>query len=96
MSAADAVSRRRFLGVAGAAGAGALVATATTVGADVFAAAPAAASVLGDLVPFHGPHQAGIITPAQDRLLMASFDVTTSDRNDVVDMLRQWTARRAA
>ena len=96
MSRADAVSRRRFLGVAGAAGAGALVATATTLGTDVLAASPAAASVLEGLVPFHGAHQAGIITPAQDKLLMASFDVTTSDKNDIVDMLREWTraARR--
>ena len=96
MSGAGAVSRRRFLGVAGAAGAGALVATATTLGTDVLAAPPAAASVLEGIVPFHGLHQAGIVTPAQDKLLMASFDVTTNDKNDLVDMLREWTraARR--
>ena len=27
--------------------------------------------------PFHGEHQAGIVTPAQDRLHFAAFDVTT-------------------
>ena len=27
--------------------------------------------------PFHGAHQAGIVTPAQDRLHFAAFDVTT-------------------
>ncbi|HXY93899.1 MAG TPA: iron uptake transporter deferrochelatase/peroxidase subunit, partial [Acidimicrobiia bacterium] len=35
-------------------------------------------------------------TPAQDRLLVAAFDVTSDRRDDVVDLLRQWTraARR--
>jgi deferrochelatase/peroxidase EfeB len=96
MSGAGAVSRRRFLGVAGAAGAGALVATATTLGADVLVAPPATASVLEGIVQFHGPHQAGIVTPAQDKLLMASFDVVTNDKNELVDLLREWTraARR--
>ena len=28
--------------------------------------------------PFHGAHQAGIVTPAQDRLHFAAFDVTTA------------------
>jgi deferrochelatase/peroxidase EfeB len=96
MSGAGAVSRRKFLGVAGAAGAGALVATATSLGADVLAAPPATASVLEGIVPFHGQHQAGIVTPAQDKLLMAAFDVVTNDKNELVDLLREWTraARR--
>ncbi len=40
---------------------------------------------------FHGEHQAGIVTPAQDRLLFATFDVVTDDRDELVDLLRQWT-----
>jgi deferrochelatase/peroxidase EfeB len=43
-------------------------------------------------VPFEGPHQAGIVTPVQDRLLFASFDVITDDRDDLVQMLEDWTA----
>jgi len=43
-------------------------------------------------VPFTGAHQAGIATPAQDRLAMAAFDLSTSSRDDVVAMLRTWTA----
>jgi deferrochelatase/peroxidase EfeB len=92
------VSRRRFLGAAGAAGAGALAASATSLGGDLLRAAPAAAatSVLSEVVPFHGPHQAGIVTPAQDKLLTAAFDVTATSTDDVADLLRQWTraARR--
>ena len=96
MSGAGAVSRRRFLGVAGAAGAGALVATATTLGTDVLAAPPAGASVLEGIVPFHGLHQAGIVTPAQDKLLMASFDVITNDKNEAGRRAPRVDARGAA
>jgi deferrochelatase/peroxidase EfeB len=41
--------------------------------------------------PFHGEHQAGIITPAQDRLHFAAFDVTTSSRAQLVALLKAWT-----
>ncbi|MCW2820137.1 MAG: peroxidase, partial [Marmoricola sp.] len=36
-------------------------------------------------------HQAGITTPAQDRLHFASFDVTTDSREELVTLLRMWT-----
>lgn len=41
--------------------------------------------------PFTGPHQAGIVTPAQDRLYLAAFDVTTTSRDELVGLLRRWT-----
>jgi len=89
------VSRRHLLGVAGAgvlagaAGAGAL-GIADASGEDA-AAGP------GDVTyPFHGEHQAGIVTPAQDRLHFASFDVTTESREELVALLEAWTAAAAA
>jgi deferrochelatase/peroxidase EfeB len=92
VSERGAVSRRRFLGVAGAAGAGALAASAVTLGTDALVAPPAAAaSVREGIVPFHGPHQAGITTAAQDKLLIAAYDVTSTARDDLVDLLQQWT-----
>ena len=42
-------------------------------------------------VPFHGAHQAGIATVAQDRLHFAGFDVTADRRSDLRDLLRVWT-----
>jgi deferrochelatase/peroxidase EfeB len=42
-------------------------------------------------VEFHGPHQAGIATPAQDRLHFAAFDLLTSDPAAVRRMLQAWT-----
>ncbi|WP_141012806.1 iron uptake transporter deferrochelatase/peroxidase subunit [Nocardioides sambongensis] len=41
--------------------------------------------------PLHGEHQAGIITPAQDRLHFVALDVTTEEREELVDLLRRWT-----
>ncbi len=43
-------------------------------------------------MPFEGAHQAGIVTPVQDRLLFASFDVITDDRDELVQVLQDWTA----
>jgi len=41
--------------------------------------------------PFRGEHQAGIVTPAQDRLHFAAFDVTTSSRAQLIALLKAWT-----
>ena len=41
--------------------------------------------------PFRGAHQAGIVTPAQDRLHFAAFDVTTDSREELVALLQAWT-----
>ncbi|MGE2734767.1 iron uptake transporter deferrochelatase/peroxidase subunit [Mycolicibacterium vaccae] len=83
------LSRRKLFGAAGvgaavvgAAGAGALAGRAT-------AAHPT--EHLNTAVPFRGPHQAGIVTEAQDRMHFATFDVTTRSRDDVVKMLADWT-----
>jgi len=80
------VSRRGLLG-GGAAAAG--VAGAFAVGR---AGEGAPAEVHQPLqYDFHGTHQAGIVTPAQDRLHFAAFDVTTTERADLVDLLQKWT-----
>ncbi|HEY9293837.1 MAG TPA: iron uptake transporter deferrochelatase/peroxidase subunit [Microlunatus sp.] len=45
--------------------------------------------------PFHGEHQAGIVTPAQDRLHFAAFDVSTDSRTELIALLRAWTVAAA-
>jgi len=48
-------------------------------------------------VPFHGAHQAGITTPAQDRLHFAAFRmVDGSSRDDLVSLFQDWTAAAEA
>ncbi len=89
-------SRRRFL--AGAiGGAGVLVAGAGVGGG--FAIADAVntddSTAATQAVEFYGAHQAGIATPAQDRLAFAAFDVTTSDPQALQAMLATWSAAAA-
>ncbi|MBV9315020.1 MAG: deferrochelatase/peroxidase EfeB [Pseudonocardia sp.] len=84
------LSRRRLFGLtsAGVALAGAGVAVGT-------AARSPSGSPSGDAatsaVAFHGEHQTGIITPAQDRVHFVALDVVTTDRTQVVDLLKTWT-----
>ncbi|WP_072688117.1 iron uptake transporter deferrochelatase/peroxidase subunit [Rhodococcus marinonascens] len=80
------MSRRRLFG---AVGAGAdLAGTCALVGR---ATAPESSSTQADVVAFRGEHQAGIVTPAQDRMHFVAFDVTTDSRADLEALLRQWT-----
>jgi deferrochelatase/peroxidase EfeB len=89
-----AFTRRAFLASGGATAA---VAAAAGVG---YAAgqttdddAPGGAS---HVVAFHGAHQAGIATPAQDRLHFAAFDVTDGvGAAELRDLLKEWTQAAA-
>ena len=80
----EGLSRRRLLGWAGA---GAALAGAGAVTACSAPAAPVAEGV----VPFRGAQQAGIVTPAQDRLHFVALDLTTGDRERVRTLLQKWT-----
>ncbi|MGY1822554.1 iron uptake transporter deferrochelatase/peroxidase subunit [Geodermatophilus sp. SYSU D00079] len=96
-SPARGLSRRRLLGLVGAGTAGVVAAGAAggAIGratADGAAPAGAAGAAPEDAVAFTGVHQAGIVTPAQDRLHFVAFDVTTDSREDLVELLRTWTA----
>nr|WTB33795.1 iron uptake transporter deferrochelatase/peroxidase subunit [Streptomyces sp. NBC_00830] len=85
------VGRRSFLRralVAGAAGA--------AVGAGGIGAARAAdkePSREGHTVPFHGAHQAGILTPHQRNAVFTSFDITARDRGELTELMRTLTQR---
>jgi len=75
-----------------------LIAGAGAVGAGLALGGVELERALGDSgggsakqVPFHGAHQAGIATAAQDRLHFAAFDVTAERRSDLRDLLRAWT-----
>jgi deferrochelatase/peroxidase EfeB len=79
-------SRRRLFGAVGTGaalvGVGAIAGHATASGAEV---------PTSDVVEFRGDHQAGIVTPAQDRMHFVAFDVTTDSREDFVALLKKWT-----
>jgi deferrochelatase/peroxidase EfeB len=90
-----AVSRRGLLGAAGAglAGLAAGAAGGFAVGRDEANPSPQSAGTR--TYPFYGEHQAGILTPVQDRLHFAAFDVITDAREELAQLLKDWTAAAA-
>lgn len=91
MSDSSGISRRTLLGIAGGTAAGLVGVGIGRATADD--EVPPPAPTAGGIVPFHGQHQAGIGTAAQDRLHFATFDVLPgTSRSDLVDLLREWTA----
>jgi deferrochelatase/peroxidase EfeB len=93
------ISRRRLLGGLGLAGAGMAIggAAAAALGplgapAGAAGAAVTTGSNPNRTCPFYGDHQAGIVTPAQDRLAFAAMNVLPgTSRGDLRTLLRDWT-----
>ncbi|MEA4945472.1 MAG: iron uptake transporter deferrochelatase/peroxidase subunit [Propionicimonas sp.] len=84
------LSRRGLLALGGGAGlaAGALAGGLTT------AAFTTKTSTVSDTLeyPFYGEHQGGIVTPAQDRMHFAAFDLRDDvTRDDLIELLQDWT-----
>ncbi len=92
MTSGPAISRRRLLAGGLAAGAGFAVG-----GLGGFGLAQEIKPVdpQTQIEPFYGPHQAGIATAAQERIQFAAFDVLTSKRAELRDLLRSWTSAAA-
>ncbi len=92
----ERISRRKLfgLGAAGVAAAGAGV-LAVRAGEGEPEATSVHVAPASDAVPFYGEHQAGIVTPAQDRLHFVSFDVTTDKKAELAELLQEWTAAAA-
>jgi deferrochelatase/peroxidase EfeB len=85
------VSRRGLIGgTAGVAGVAAGFAGGAWYGSD-HAAADSGTPATATTYPFRGERQAGIVTPAQDRLHFAAFDITTRSRAQLVSLLKAWT-----
>jgi deferrochelatase/peroxidase EfeB len=92
----EGFSRRRLLTGIGAVGstaalAGVASACGTGSGADAGADEPSSTDS-NRTYPFYGAHQAGIVTPAQGRLVFASMNVLEgTSRGDLRDLLRSWS-----
>jgi len=89
-----AVSRRGLLGAAGAGLVGVAVGAA---GGFALAKEEALSPQVpgARTYPFYGEHQAGILTPVQDRLHFAALDVITDSREELVQLLKDWTVAAA-
>ena len=87
-SRAPGLSRRRLLG---AAGVGAVAGAGVALAVPAVARAGSMQSADDVAYSFYGEHQAGIVTPAQDRLHFTAFDLTSTSRADLVRLLKAWT-----
>lgn len=85
------LSRRGLLGLVGAGAAG--LALGGSAGAAIASGAASPGGTGASTVyPFFGQHQAGITTPAQDRLHFAAYDVAEgTTRDDLIQLLQDWT-----
>ncbi|GIJ51061.1 peroxidase [Virgisporangium aliadipatigenens] len=89
------MNRRTAIGLAATGAVGA--ATTAALVAQGPESHPVAAGQHGSAaaVPFYGDRQAGITTPMQDHLHFVAFDVVTTKREQLVDLLQTWTAAAA-
>jgi deferrochelatase/peroxidase EfeB len=89
-------SRRGFLAAAVGLAAAAGAESAARAASDVVASTQGASAAQSNSEPFWGEHQGGIVTPAQRQTYFAAFDLAASKRDDVIQMLRDWTTAAAA
>jgi len=87
------VSRRGLLGLAiGAGAAGLALGAGAGATAGVGVGRSRERSGAAAAYDFYAPHQAGIVTPVQDHLHFASFDMAArTDRDDLASLLADWT-----
>jgi deferrochelatase/peroxidase EfeB len=92
------LSRRGLLGLLGAGAAGAVIGAGAAAGVAVASTAAPAPSASGSApYPFAGAHQSGILTPVQDRLHFAAFDLSsTVTREGLIALLQDWSTAAAA
>lgn len=84
------LSRRGMLALFGGGAAGIAAGAAGT--AAILAATGDGAHDPGLSYPFYGRHQAGIATPAQDRMHFAAFDLAEDlSREELIELLQDWT-----
>ncbi len=90
------ISRRGLLGLAGAGAAGLAVGGGAGAGIALAAAGAAGGTPSSRQYPFYGEHQSGILTPVQDRLHFASYDLAPdATRDQLIGLLRDWTEAAA-
>lgn len=86
------LSRRGLLGLFGAGAAGLAAGAAGGVAGGMAISRATAASGADGVHAFFGPHQAGIVTPVQDHLHFAAFDMMArTNRDDLISLLQDWS-----
>lgn len=86
------LSRRGLMALVGTGAAGLAVGAAGAAGIAAITSAKGQAPSPTLSYPFYGTHQAGIVTPAQDRMHFAAFDLAEGlSREELIELLSDWT-----
>ncbi|WHY78720.1 iron uptake transporter deferrochelatase/peroxidase subunit [Neobacillus sp. WH10] len=89
------ISRRDILKTAGVGGVGVILGASGLGGLLSLKEGNAAATDKKDIIPFYGKHQGGITTKTQNHVYFVSLDVTTSKKEDLVKLFKDWTTASA-
>ncbi|MGG3468366.1 iron uptake transporter deferrochelatase/peroxidase subunit [Neobacillus pocheonensis] len=85
------ISRRDVLKTAGVGGVGMLLGASGFSGLMSITESKATGKNEKDIVPFYGKQQSGITTKAQNNIYFVSLDLTTTIKEDLIKLFRDWT-----
>ena len=89
------ISRRDILKTAGVGGVGVILGASGLGGLLSISESKATTKEAHDIVPFYGKQQSGITTKTQNHVYFVSLDVTTSKKEDLVQLFKDWTKAAA-
>jgi deferrochelatase/peroxidase EfeB len=89
------ITRREWLKISALAGAGVAVGASGLGALSLIGTSTqnkkSKANTLNEAIPFHGSHQAGVVTPQQTYCYFVSFDVLTNDKKELIKLFKKWT-----
>ncbi|WP_066069441.1 iron uptake transporter deferrochelatase/peroxidase subunit [Neobacillus soli] len=86
------LSRRDILKTAGIGGVGVILGASGLGGIlSINESKASTTETNGEVVPFYGKHQSGITTKTQNHVYFVSLDVSTSKKEDLVKLFKNWT-----
>ncbi|MBT2726664.1 deferrochelatase/peroxidase EfeB [Bacillus sp. ISL-75] len=94
-SIGNKISRRDILKTAGVGGVGVILGASGLSGLLSISESKATTKDAHEIVPFYGKHQSGITTKTQNHVYFVSLDVTTSKKEDLVQLFKDWTKAAA-
>jgi len=89
------ISRRDILKTAGVGGVGVILGASGLGGLLSITESKATTKEAHEIVPFYGKQQSGITTKTQNHVYFVSLDVTTSKKEDLVQLFKDWTKAAA-
>jgi deferrochelatase/peroxidase EfeB len=89
------ISRRDILKTAGVGGVGVILGASGLGGLLSISESKATTKEDHNIVPFYGKHQSGITTKTQNHVYFVSLDATTSKKNELAQLFKDWTKAAA-